>query len=145
MHLTTAPIDTAALLRETEDPRCGALVVFEGVVRDHHEGEGVAAMTYTAYEPVAERVLAAIEAEARQRFGVEQCRVVHRLGHLAIGEASVAVVVRAAHRGDAYEASRYVIDTLKARVPIWKQDHLADGTHRYQDGTPLDGAAPGDG
>lgn len=136
-HLVDGPIDTAELLSETQDPTCGALVVFEGVVRDHDQDESVASMTYTAYRPLAERVLAELEAEACQRFDVARCRVVHRLGWLAVGESSVAVVVRAAHRGPAYEASRFVMDALKKRAPIWKQDHLSDGTTRYQDGTPL--------
>lgn len=136
-HLVDGPIDTAQLLRDTEDPSCGALVVFEGVVRDHDRNDAVASMTYTAYRPLAERVLAELEAEACNRFEVAQCRVVHRLGWLGVGESSVAVVVRAAHRAPAYEASRFVMDALKARAPIWKQDHLADGTTRYQEGTPL--------
>jgi molybdopterin synthase catalytic subunit len=142
-HLIDEPIDTSQLLHETEDPACGALVVFEGVVRDHDQSEAVASMTYTAYRPLAERVLAELEAEACRAFDIARCRVVHRLGWLSVGESSVAVVVRAAHRAPAYEASRFVIDALKERAPIWKQDHLADGSTRYQDGTPL--AAPDSG
>jgi len=137
IHLVDEPIDTAALIAATEDPTCGALVIFEGTVRDHDEAGGVASMTYTAYRPLAERVLGELEDEACQRFAIARCRVVHRLGWLTVGEASVTVVVRAAHRAPAYEASRFVIDTLKERAPIWKHDHLPDGTTRYQDGTPL--------
>jgi len=137
VYLLDEPIDTAALIAETEDPTCGALVVFEGVVRDHDQDDAVASMTYTAYRPLAERVLGELEDEACQRFAISRCRVVHRLGWLGVGESSVAVVVRAAHRAPAYEASRFVIDALKERAPIWKQDHLSDGSTRYQDGTPL--------
>ncbi|WP_440996502.1 molybdenum cofactor biosynthesis protein MoaE [Arhodomonas sp. SL1] len=136
-YLTDAPLDLASLLGETDDPRCGALVVFEGVVRDHHDGRGVAGMEYTAYEPLARRELEALEQEARERFGVPVCRIVHRLGRLGIGEASVLVVVRAPHRRDAFDAARYAIDTLKQRVPIWKRDFFADGDEGWQDGTSL--------
>jgi molybdopterin synthase catalytic subunit len=142
-HLVDEPIDVAALVDETRDPTCGALVVFEGMVRDHDQDESVASMTYTAYRPLAERVLAELETEACQRFDVARCRVVHRLGWLGMGESSVAVVVRAAHRAPAYDASRFVIDALKERAPIWKQDHLRDGSTRYQDGTPLADPAAG--
>lgn len=137
MHITDEPIDVAALISETADPRCGALVVFEGLVRDHHDGKTVARMRYTAYKPLAERVLQELEAEVRERFGVPVCRIVHRVGDLEIGESSVAVVVRSPHRGEAYEASQYAIETLKHRVPIWKNDFYPDGSSAYQDGIPL--------
>lgn len=137
MHITDQPIDVAALIAETADPRCGALVVFEGLVRDHHDGNPVVRMRYTAYKPLAERVLRELEAEVRERFGVPVCRIVHRVGDLEIGESSVAIVVRSPHRAEAYEASQYAIDTLKHRVPIWKNDFYPDGSSAYQDGIPL--------
>lgn len=137
MHITDERIDVAALLAETEDPTCGALVVFEGTVRNHHEGQNVARMRYTAYKPLAERVLRELEEEVRERFQVPVCRIVHRVGTLEIGESSVAIVVRAHHRSDAYRASEYAIDTLKHRVPIWKNDFYSDGSSAYQDGIPL--------
>ncbi|WP_018716431.1 molybdenum cofactor biosynthesis protein MoaE [Arhodomonas aquaeolei] len=140
-HLTEEPLSLADVLAETDDPRCGALVVFEGVVRDHHDGRGVSAMEYTAYAPLARRELADLEAETRERFGVPVCRIVHRTGRLEIGEASVIVVVRAPHRGDAFDAARYAIDTLKQRVPIWKHDFFDDGGAAWQDGTSLGGRA----
>lgn len=136
-HLTEQPLSLAELLAETDDPRCGALVVFEGVVRNHHDGRAVDAMEYTAYAPLARRELAELEAHTRQRFGVPVCRIVHRIGRLEVGEASVLVVVRAPHRGDAFDAARHAIDTLKQRVPVWKHDFFADGEARWQEGTSL--------
>lgn len=137
MHITDQPIDVTALIAETADDTCGALVVFEGLVRDHHDGKAVARMRYTAYKPLAERVLRELEAEVRERFGVPVCRIVHRVGDLEIGESSVAIVVRSPHRAEAFRASEYAIDTLKHRVPIWKNDFYPDGTSAYQDGIPL--------
>lgn len=136
-RMTEQPLDLVALLKETEDPRCGALVVFSGTVRNHHEGRAVTGMTYTAYGPMAEQVLADLEAETRERFQVEVCRICHRTGYLAVGEDSVLVVVRSAHRAAAFEAGQYAIDTLKVRLPVWKQDHYPDGASAYQEGVPL--------
>ncbi len=138
MHrVTEEPIALEPLLAETADPAAGALVVFGGTVRDHHEGRRVAAIAYSAYRPMAERVLAELEAEVIERFGVQACRIVHRIGELAIGEESVVVVVRAAHRAEGFEAARYAIDTLKVRAPFWKDEHYEDGTRAYQEGVPL--------
>jgi molybdopterin synthase catalytic subunit len=136
-RITDQVLDAEILKRETENPACGALVVFEGVVRNHHRGRQVQRMEYTAYKPLAERVLQELEEEAKRRFGVAECRIVHRIGELAIGEASVVIVVRSMHRADAFDAAEWAIDTLKQRVPIWKNDFYADGTRAYQDGVPL--------
>ena len=86
---------------------------------------------------LAEKVLQEIEAEVIEKFGVRRCRVQHRIGHLELGEPSVLIVVRAGHRAEAYEASRYAIDELKERAPIWKEEHYTDGDSRYLDGVPL--------
>ncbi|MCC5859496.1 MAG: molybdenum cofactor biosynthesis protein MoaE [Ectothiorhodospiraceae bacterium] len=144
--MTEDPLDLDALLQETEDDACGALVVFAGTVRNHHEGKGVSGMSYSAYKPMADRVLKELEQETLERFPVEQCRIMHRTGNLAIGEASVLVVVRSHHRADAFDAARYAIDTLKVRLPVWKHDEYTDGTRAYQDGVPLQepGAVPGE-
>jgi len=125
------------LLKQTEDPACGALVVFEGTVRNHHEGKGVASMRYTAYKPLGERVLAELEQEVKSRFNVPVCRIVHRIGPLEVGDASVVVVVRSAHREQAFEAAKYAIDTLKIRAPVWKNDYYTDGTSAFQEGVSL--------
>ena len=136
-RITEHPLDINTLLADTENDTCGAYVVFGGTVRNHHQGRGVAGMRYTAYGPMAERVLEELEQETCERFGVAECRIVHRIGELGIGEASVLVAVRSAHRGDAFQAGQYAIDTLKERLPVWKEDFYTDGSSGYQDGTPL--------
>lgn len=135
--VTDAPLDLNALIAETEDDSCGALVIFSGVVRNVNEGRPVDGMTYEAHVALAEKVLAEIEAEVLDRFPVKQCRIMHRIGPLALGEVSVYVVVRGGHRGETFDAARYGIDETKARVPIWKEEHYTDGDSRYLDGTPL--------
>lgn len=136
-RLVEEPIDLDALLRETEDPGSGALVVFVGTVRDHNDGKPVEAVTYEAYQPLAEKALRALEQEVLRRFDVRRCRVQHRVGHLKLTEPSVAIVVRAAHRAEAFEAARYAIDELKKRVPIWKEEHYITGERRFLEGVPL--------
>ncbi len=136
-RITEHPLDINTLLADTENDTCGAYVVFGGIVRNHHQGRGVAGMRYTAYGPMAERVLEELEQETCERFGVAECRIVHRIGELGIGEASVLVAVRSAHRGDAFQAGQYAIDTLKERLPVWKEDFYTDGSSGYQGGTPL--------
>lgn len=135
--ILNSPLDVNALLQETEDPGSGALIVFYGTVRDQNEGQPVNGMSYEAHVSMAEKVLAEIEQEAIQRFGARQVRIQHRIGALALGEPSVLVVVRAAHRAEAYAASRYAIDELKQRAPIWKEEHYVSGDSRYLDGVPL--------
>ncbi len=136
-HLTEAPLDLDSLLATTAGPESGALVVFGGTVRNVHEGRAVQGMSYTAYAPLAEKTLSEIEAETRTRFDVTQCRLIHRLGELAVGELSVLVVVRAAHRDAAFKAARWAIDTLKQRVPIWKEEHYRDGKSAHLEGIEL--------
>lgn len=135
--VTEEPLAVEPLLREVEDSGSGALVVFYGVVRDENDGRPVEGMTYEAHIPLAEQTLAAIEREAVEGFGVRGCRIQHRIGRLALGEASVIVVVGAAHRDEAYAASRYAIDEVKRRAPIWKEEHYITGESRYLDGVPL--------
>lgn len=134
MRLTDQELDLAALLADTEDPACGALVVFGGTVR---LDDGVQAIDYTAYAPLAEKALAEIEQETLSRFDVRHCRLVHRLGLLKLGELSVLVVVRAGHRAAAFEAARWAIDTLKQRIPVWKEEHYHDGRQIFVEGQPL--------
>lgn len=136
-HVQSEPLSMDALIAETDSPEAGALIVFSGTVREHNEGKAVATIEYSAYEPVAERRLREIEQDTQQRFDVTCCRIQHRIGPMAIGDSSVMIVVRAPHRADAYEASRYAIDTVKQSVPIWKYETYTDGTHDYVQGTPL--------
>ena len=120
-------IDVAALRRSLEDPHCGAVVGFDGVVRDHHGGRAVSALRYEAYAELAEREGQAIVDEALARFDVRGIVAEHRVGLLAIGDVAVYVGVSAAHRDAAFAACRHVIDEIKARVPIWKHERYGDG------------------
>lgn len=135
-----APLSVEELMAATESEDAGAVVVFGGTVRRHNEGKGVTAISYTAYEPLAERTFADLEQEVAERFPVTGCRIVHRVGALEIGELSVLVVVRAPHRGDAFEAARYAIDTLKKTAPVWKREAYDDGTEVHLQGEALPGA-----
>lgn len=138
------PIDAAALLAGAAGPGDGCAILFLGTVRDRNEGREVGHLEYRAYRPMAERVLEEIVREAEGRWEVGEMRVVHRVGRLEIGEASVAIVVAAPHRGDAYEASRYVIEELKKRVPIWKREGYLEGDSEWLPGaTPAPGGGPG--
>jgi molybdopterin synthase catalytic subunit len=131
------PLHLEPLLAETEDHASGALVIFYGTVRNENEGRPVQAMTYEAHVSLAEKVLAEIEQEVLDKFDARRCRIQHRTGTLQLGEPSVLIVVRAGHRAEAYAASRYAIDEVKQRAPIWKEEHYADGDSRYLDGIPL--------
>lgn len=133
-RLTQDELSIESLLTQTEDPECGALIVFGGTVR---LDDGVQHIDYTAYAPLAEKALAEIEQETLQRFEIHHCRLVHRLGLLKLGELSVLVVVRAGHRSPAFEAARWAIDTLKARVPVWKEERMADGRSSFVKGQAL--------
>jgi len=122
------PLDIAplrALLQQ--DPRAGAYAAFEGLVRQHNEGRPVRGLRYEAYVELAEREGNAIMAEALARFAILDTRCMHRIGELEIGELAVWVGVSSSHRGPAFDACRYIIDEVKARVPIWKHEYYADG------------------
>jgi len=129
--LVERPIDPAALLAEVSDVANGAAVLFVGTVRDVNEGRPVTGIDYSAYAAMAARELAAIAREASERFATMHVVVEHRLGTLGLGEASVAIAVAHPRRAPAYDASRYVIEELKKRVPIWKREHYADGTREW--------------
>ena len=124
--LTRNAIDTAALSRT--EPEDGALCVFTGVVRNHNDGKSVLYLEYEGYEEMVVSIFDDIAREAKQRFGVTAVRIVHRLGRMEIGETSVAVAVSSPHRGEAFEACRFAIDTLKHKAPIWKKEFYADGS-----------------
>jgi molybdopterin synthase catalytic subunit len=121
------PIDAGALRRAVVDQASGAYALFEGWVRDHHEGRAVLRLEYEVYEPLARKEGARIIAEAAERFGPLSAAAVHRTGLLELGEVAVAVVVSAAHRDEAFRACRYIIDEAKLRLPIWKKEYFADG------------------
>ncbi len=125
--LTREPIDTARISRSLQRPEDGALVVFEGIVRDHARDKAVRFLEYEAYESMALKKLEEVGAMARNRFDIRDIAIVHRLGHMEIGEASTVIVVASAHRGAAFEACRFAIDTIKEIVPIWKKEFYTDG------------------
>lgn len=125
--ITPSPIDVAAVRAAVEDPGFGAVLVFEGVARDDFGGRRVKRLAYEGYAEMAVPVMRAIAEEAQARW---PCRVamVHRVGEVPITEASVVIAVGAPHRAECYEASRYAIDELKKRVPVWKKEIYEDGS-----------------
>lgn len=132
MYLTRSPIQLGSLIDEVAAPDRGGIATFLGTVRDHHGGRAVRALSYSAYEPMAEAVSGEIEAEATTRWPV-RVALKHRLGDLTIGDVAVAVAVSGGHRDEAFAACRYVIEELKRRVPIWKRELFADGTEEWVD------------
>jgi molybdopterin synthase catalytic subunit len=137
--LTSLPLPVDAANAWVTTPGSGAVVSFLGVVREHSEGRsGVRGLTYEAYEEAATRRLAEIAEELRRRWpDVERVALLHRVGDLALSEPSVAVVVSAPHRAEAFEAARFGIDTLKETVPIWKREHWADGSEWAEHAKPV--------
>lgn len=126
-----APIDLAVLRAELEDVSCGAAVFFEGRVRNHNEGKPVERLEYEVYEPLAVSEGEKIIAEAAQRWPLTRAVCVHRAGLLELGDIAVVVGVISAHRDAAYQASRYIIDEVKQRLPIWKKEYYADEEPRW--------------
>jgi molybdopterin synthase catalytic subunit len=133
-RVTEHPIDPGRMLTGTLSAEDGAALLFWGVVRNVNDGRPVAHLEYSAYARMAEREMLRIADEARERFGTGAIHVVHRIGRLEIGEASVAIAVASPHRGQAYEASRYVIEALKQRVPVWKREGYVDGDTEWVPG-----------
>jgi molybdopterin synthase catalytic subunit len=131
IQLTTEPIDYAALTDAVRRNDCGAVATFLGTVRDLTDGRVTIALDYEAYPAMAEKKMAEIERETRQRWPVGEMAMVHRLGRLDVGEVSVAVSVSCPHRGQAFEACRFAIDRLKELVPIWKKENWADGGQEW--------------
>lgn len=125
--LTRGPIDAEELIASAKRGEDGAVVVFDGIVRNNSRGRQTLYLDYEAYEEMAAKQMQALAQEARSKFGVRHVTLVHRLGRLQIGETSVLIVVASAHRGQAFEACRWLIDTLKKTVPLWKQETFVDG------------------
>lgn len=133
-HLSDQPLQLEPLLAWGEHADCGGLAVFGGTVRNHHEGKAVVRLAYSAYVPLAERLLREIEDETCVRFALPYCRIVHRVGLLEIGDVAIYCVTRAAHRAEAFAACRHAVDAVKHRVPIWKEEFYADGSSAFVDG-----------
>jgi MoaE-MoaD fusion protein len=134
--LVRKKIDRDALVTSLKQPADGAIVVFDGIVRDNTRGRKTLYLDYEAYEEMALAEMEKLAAEAQERFAVDRVGVVHRLGRLEIGESSIVIVVTSAHRGAAFDACRWLIDTLKRTVPVWKKEHFADGVV-WTDGEPF--------
>lgn len=128
VELTERPIDVNALLRKIRHPHAGAVVLFLGTVRDNSRGRHVKSLEYEGYEPMALKEMRRVAEEAQRRWPLLAIAIVHRLGHLGVGEVSVAIAVSSAHRKDAFEAGRFAIDSLKQTVPIWKKEVWASGS-----------------
>ncbi len=128
MHrLLCEPIDVRAVRDSIALPEDGAVVVFEGTVRNQSRGRTVKHLEYHAYEPMALKQLQDLENRARREFAIRDIAILHRLGRLELGDCSVAIIVASAHRAPAFDACRFAIDTLKKTVPIWKKEYYADG------------------
>ena len=127
IRIVRSPIQIEQLVNQLRQPEDGAVVVFDGIVRNHSRGRKTLYLEYEGYEPMALKKMKEIEEGTRSRWPVNRIGIVHRLGRLEIGEASVVIVVTSAHRKVAFEACQHVIDTLKKTVPIWKKEFFADG------------------
>ena len=125
----SAPLSMDALLAEVTGPDCGGLVTFTGVVRNHSRGEAIEHLEYEAYAPMAEKELRKILDSAAERWPDVRLAVSHRIGRLAIGDAAVMIAAAAPHRGEAFAACRFTIDTLKKTVPIWKKEFAEGGSY----------------
>lgn len=131
MFITDKPIRLAGFLAQKPSPSCGAVASFVGVVRGHHEGRQVKKIYYDCYSTMADRQIHEIIDSTKKEFGVDEIRVVHRIGWLEAGEAAVTITVSAAHRREAFSACQRVIDRIKSKVPIWKKEVYADGTYEW--------------
>jgi molybdopterin synthase catalytic subunit len=127
IKVSAEPLSVDEAMREVARPDCGAVAVFVGTVRNHHEGKRVLRLSYSAFKEMAEKELARIAVEAKARWEVGAVHLAHRTGELAIGEASVVVAVSAPHRAAAFDACRYAIEELKKTAPIWKEEFTDTG------------------
>jgi molybdopterin synthase catalytic subunit/molybdopterin converting factor small subunit len=139
--ITRERIETASILENIKRPEDGAAVVFEGIVRNHTRDRRTLYLDYEAYEEMALKQMEELAARALVEYQIREVAIVHRLGRLEIGETSVLIVVASAHRPAAFDACRWLIDTLKRTVPIWKKEHFEDGA-MWADGEPFPGEIP---
>ena len=140
-RLVSEPIEAAAIAAAIKQPEDGAVAIFDGIVRNHSRGRRTLYLDYTAYEPMALRQMEQLAQQALANYAIRDVRIVHRLGRLQIGESSVYIAVAAAHRAAAFDACRWLIDTLKKTVPIWKKEYFEDGAV-WADGEPFPPEVP---
>ena len=131
ISLTHSPIDPSAILAQVASNDAGAVVLFLGTTREFTKGRQTASLDYECYPQMAEAKLAELEAQAREKWPLVQVSIVHRLGRLGLGEASIAIAVSSPHRQAAFEAGKWLIDSIKEDVPIWKQENWSDGTSEW--------------
>ena len=137
-HITRLPIDPGKVMKSVEDDAAGGTVLFLGTVRNVSEGKAVTGLRYEVYEEMAEKRMKEIEAQVTKRWPVKKLAMVHRYGDLEVGEVSVAVAVSSEHRGDAFEACRYAIDTIKRSLPLWKKERMKGGREGWVEGTTIE-------
>lgn len=142
IQLTHEPIDVNTALAKVSSPQAGAIVLFLGTTREFTHGRQTVTLHYECYADMAEKKLAELEAKARQQWPLVECVIVHRLGEVPLEEASVAIAVSSPHREAAFQAGKWLIDTLKVDVPIWKQEHWSDGTTEWVHPGLSQGPAP---
>ena len=135
VELVRVPIIAEDYVHRVTHPDCGAVVTFLGVVRDNHRGKSVLRLEYKAYEEMALRQMRQIAAELQERWPIREAAIVHRLGVLEIGEASILIALGLAHRKEGFEALRHAIDTVKEEVPIWKKEYFQDGEAEWVEGS----------
>ena len=131
MYITDEPIDLQKFFSGASPPSCGAAASFVGMVRNHDHGRAVKSLYYDCYLSMAEKIIKALIEEAKARWDVEKVLVSHRIGHLEIGEVAVAIAVSSAHRAEAFEACRFMIEQIKEKVPIWKKEIFEDGMSEW--------------
>ena len=139
-HVTSEPLDGAAIAAALSTPECGAVATFVGLVRDHNAGRRVLWIDYEAYEPLAVKIFGRIASETAERWNGVRLAIHHRTGRLAVGEASVVIAAASPHRADAFAACRYAIERVKQIAPVWKHEHFEGGEVWIEGAT----ADPGD-
>ncbi|MBS1255459.1 MAG: Molybdopterin synthase catalytic subunit [Deltaproteobacteria bacterium] len=127
-------IDIEGLRRRAQDPQAGAVLIFCGDVRNHSQEQHVSLLEYEAHESMALKQISKVIKQAQQKWELHKVEVIHRLGKLAVTDCSIAIAVSTSHRNEAYEASRYIIDTIKHSVPVWKKEHFVDGESKWSKG-----------
>jgi molybdopterin synthase catalytic subunit len=130
-HVTTEPLSVQQVNDLVKCPTDGAVVTFDGIVRNNFDGRPVRYLEYEAYAAMAENKMAEVGAEVKQKFAIGEIAIVHRIGRLEIGESSIVIAVAAPHRHAAFEACAYAMDRVKAEVPVWKKEFFADGADHW--------------
>ena len=143
IQLTDEPIDATRLLQRVSSPDAGAVVLFLGTTRQWTDQRETVALDYECYREMAEKKLSQMASAAQEKWEITQSAIVHRLGRVNVGDVSVAIAVSAPHRQNAFEAGRWLIDTVKKEVPIWKKENWADGTSEWVHPHPVS-SPPGD-